>query len=201
MGTLDGRLYSNVVWRFTLDPHLSQDRQPDPFTVDPQASQDRQQGPQQEEQAEDSPAEAPELPYNRCQCWAHNLHQSALNLMTFTVKGPEPLWYPLPVPTLSLSTILLPHGCSTCQSFQGVAFQTVIKCKPIQHPRRAFYVQNFLCMVSGPVLQSCQAVWHGKVRAQHLFCCAKCVGHASQKADMQLCVELCAGSPRATASC
>ncbi len=103
MGTLDGRLYSNVVWRFTLDPHLSQDRQPDPFTVDPQASQDRQQGPQQEEQAGDSPAEAPELPYNRCQCWAHNLHQSALSLMKFTIKGPEPLWYPLPVPTLSLS--------------------------------------------------------------------------------------------------
>ncbi|BDA47014.1 probable regulator of nonsense transcripts 1 homolog at C-terminar half [Coccomyxa sp. Obi] len=65
VGALDGRLYSNVVWRFTLDPRASQDRQRDPFTVDPQASQDWQQGPQQEGQAEDGPAELPELPYNR----------------------------------------------------------------------------------------------------------------------------------------
>lgn len=63
MGTLDGRLYSSVVWRFTLDPRVSQDRQRDPFTLDPQASQDRQQ----EGQVEDGPAEPPELPYNRCQ--------------------------------------------------------------------------------------------------------------------------------------
>ena len=87
VGSLDGRLYSNVVWRFTLNPQMVPER---PTQENQHEGQD----------APDSAPELPELPYNRCTL-PHNCNTSLSNsagIVVFLSRAlghADPQWVPV----------------------------------------------------------------------------------------------------------